>query len=263
MEMDSIIVRTIISLLFLFGVGKLNAQGKKFQVFDAILYEGKPNLEKYGLKKMFVLYEDEVISTNYRQSNTKAKNRRYIDFEKLRSKATHTYKKSYPVCIDVEFWNLYNENTREYALDQYINIIKSYRNIDSKNYISLFHYSSINKDLFDISNVVFPAYYTHSQNFKDWENMVRSSVTKMRKWGNKPIYAFIWPQYNQNDVLGPLSLTFIPHKEFRQQLELLYNLCDGIVIWTNKKDNKGNVIKFHKNMPWFKEVRNFIKEKNI
>ncbi|ULT28252.1 hypothetical protein KUH03_17655 [Sphingobacterium sp. E70] len=266
MEMDLIMVKLkncIVILLLSLPISGLCQQKKKFKVFDAILFLNKPNLSKYGFSKINVIYEDGIISTNYHEKDVKAFNRRFVDKSKILDKSRGSKNNIVPVCIDVEHWNVQDPKTKSQAIDKYVEILDTYRKIDSKNLVSVFHYGSISKDIYNSSNVVFPAYYSHSSNYNEWEAMVRNSVNAIRKMGNKPIYAFIWPQYNNVPSKHNLGFTFVDSATWRKQLELIYTLCDGAVIWTHYNDKDGNKIYFDKNMPWFKETLKFIKEKNI
>lgn len=254
-----------ITILVLLICGALTtwAQVKKnFKVFDAILYKGKPDLKRYGFSDINLIYEDGVISTNYHQKDQRANDRRFIDAVKVKKSAGSSKYSSVPVCLDVEHWNIQAPGNREYATEKYVDLINSYRAIDKKSLVSVFHYGSISQDIYDVSNVVYPAYYTHGSNPNVWEGMVRNSVKAMKKMGNKPIYAFVWPQYNPdpNDSLG---FQFLDTKVWRKELELIYELCDGVVIWTHYSDKNGKLIYFDKNMPWFIETQAFIKSKKI
>jgi len=268
MEMDLIMGKLKnynILLLFclLIPFKGLAQQKNNFKVFDAILFLNKPNLSKFGFSEINVIYEDGIISTNYHEKDVKAFNRRFVDKSKIQNKSKLSRNNRIPVCIDVEHWNVQDPKTKNLAVNKYVEILDNYRKIDSKNLVSVFHYGSISKDIYNSSNVVFPAYYSHSSNYSEWESMVRNSVNAIRKMGDKPIYAFIWPQYNNVPSKHNLGFTFVDNVTWRKQLELIYKLCDGAVIWTHYNDKDGNKIHFDKNMPWFKETLKFIKEKNI
>lgn len=264
MEIRSIRLLLIIVNFFgiiLLGFGQTNKKG--FKVFDAILYKNKPNLEKYGFSPIDVVYEDGVVSTNYHEKNVHARGRRYLDYSKISKAANISRNNNIPVCLDVEHWQIQVPKEREYATSKYKELIKSYRKIDSKNKVSVFHYGSISKEIYNVSTVIYPAYYTHSANQNEWESMVRNSVSAIRKMGNKPIYAFIWPQYNNVPSKHNLGFTFIDTDVWRKQLELIYELCDGVVIWTHYNDKNGSKINFSTQSPWFQETLSFMRSKGI
>lgn len=234
-----------------------------FKVYDAILYKNKPNLTDRGFNNINVIYEDGILSTNYKEENKRSRYWRFIDFPKLKKEAIKSNKQNIPVVLDIEHWKIEDPLDKEYATKQYYEIISNYRKIDTRNLISVFHYSSISQPLYNISNVIYPAYYTHSDNYQEWENMVRYSIRRMKKMGNKPIIAFIWPQYNEVPDRHDLGFKFVDREFWRKQLELIYKLCDGVVIWTHYKDHLGNKIEFSENMPWYIETLNFMNDYDI
>jgi hypothetical protein len=255
-----------IPLMLLASSGKAQTTSKKkFFVFNALLFKNTPDLSQYGFKKINLIYEDGVISTNYHVKDIKDNERRFIDYDKinkqsLKSKVT----KNIPTCLDVEHWNLYKKDNHSYAENKYTELIKSYRKIDKKSLVSVFHYGAISEKIYDASNVVYPCYYTHGENLNQWQAMVNNSIKSIKKNAKKnPIYAFIWPQYNPTPENPSLGYTFIDREMWRAELEALYKVCDGIVIWSHYRDEKGNEIYFDKNMPWFQETLEFMKSHNI
>ena len=146
----------------------------------------------------------------------------------------------------------------------YVNIIDSYRANDSKSLVSVFHYGVLSEKIFNASNVVYPCYYTHSKNRNEWESMAQNSISQIRAHNKKvPIYAFIWPQYNPEPKYQDLGYKFIEADFWKLQLETLYPLCDGVVIWSHYRDEKGETVYFDYNMPWFQETIKFIKSHHI
>lgn len=236
---------------------------RKFRVYNALLFKETPDLTRYGFSRFNIIYEDGVISTNYHVKDEKSEKRRFVDYEKIQKRASVSKKQRMPVCLDVEHWDLYNKETKEYATKQYVDLLAAYRKIDRKNLVSVFHYGSISQEIYDSSNIIYPAFYTHSEDMGEWEAMVRNSVRSNRARGSKPIYAFIWPQYNPVPKRHKLGYSFVEREKWKRQLELLYELCDGIVIWSHYRDEKGNDILFDLNMPWFQETVEFITRKKI
>jgi len=262
-------IKKIIALLGFLTLGYLvhgqDPIKKNFKVYNALLFKNTPDLTNYGFSKINMVYEDGVISTNYHVTDLKDTARRFIDYPKI-AKAASSAKASYmvPTCLDVEHWSLYDKKNYNYAVNKYVDLIKSYRKVDYNSLVSVFHYGSISQDIYNSSNVIYPCYYTHSSNINEWIAMVKNSILKIKKFGGKkPIYAFIWPQYNPEPGRNDLGYTFIDREMWKIQLETIYNLCDGVIIWSHYRDQNGNNIYFDVNMPWFQETLSFIKRHKI
>ena len=76
-------------------------------------------------------------------------------------------------------------------------------------------------------DVLFPSLYTFYNQPENWKVYAKGMIAEAKKY-NKPVYAFIWPQYHS----GSLGGTFIDGVYWRMQLEELYALgIDGVVIW--------------------------------
>ena len=76
-------------------------------------------------------------------------------------------------------------------------------------------------------DVLFPSLYTFYNQPEDWKVYAKGMIAEAKKY-NKPVYAFIWPQYHSGSFGG----SFIDGAYWRMQLEELYALgIDGVVIW--------------------------------
>lgn len=263
--------------LFLFYVTILGAfllpnniysQKKDFKIFNALSFKETPNLIEYGFSEINMIYEDDVITTNsnYKKGEFEW---RYIDHKKIlrESNKSKLNKKNVPTVLDVEYWGsrLYRSSTKKRAEDIFVQLLNEFRENDSKSMVSVFHYGVFSKRILDASNVVYPCFYTHSEDRKEWLNMVKYNLNKLRKMNNRnvPVYVFIWPQYNPVPSKHNLGFSFVDVDFWRLQLETLYPLCDGIVIWSHYRDAKGENIYFEESMPWFQETLKFMKKYNI
>ena len=238
---------------------------KDFKIFNALLFKNTPDLTKYGFKKINLIYEDGVISTNYHVKDPGAMKRRFIDSAKVLTQAKKSrLSPGIPTCLDVEHWPIANPAYQKYAITQYVDLIKQYRKNDNKSLVSVFHYGAISREIYDASNVIYPCYYTHDENPNVWIGMVNNSIVNIRKFGKKKlIYAFIWPQNNPQSNKPGFGYRFVDRKVWRMQLERLYQLVDGVVIWSHYNDENGKLIYFDTNMPWFQETLDFMADHHI
>lgn len=239
---------------------------KDFKVFNALLFKDIPNLNKYGFSEINMIYEDGVISTNYHRKKGDFA-WRFVDFKKIEERAVKSRENSQiPTVLDVEYWGhlLYNAKTKEQAEDLFLQLIRLYRANDPNSLVSVFHYGAISERIYNASNVVYPCYYTHGTNRNEWVAMVKNGIAAIKKRSKDlPIYVFIWPQYNPVPKKHNLGYKFVEPDFWRLQLETLYPLCDGVIIWSHYRDENGKEIYFNEKMPWFQETLKFIKKYNI
>lgn len=259
-QIYSIIVIVLLTII------TASAQKKDFKVFNALLFKDTPDLTEYGFSKINMIYEDGVVTTN--SSREKGDfTWRYIDSKKIQKEADKSkLNPSIPTVLDVEYWGhlLYKSKTKKEAEEVFLQLINSYNAIDNESLVSVFHYGAISRRIYDASNVVYPCYYTHSADHKEWINMVKSGLAKIKKRNKKvPIYVFIWPQYNPHPSKHDLGYKFVESDFWRLQLETLYPLCDGIVIWSHHRDENKKSIYFDYNMPWFQETLKFMEKYGI
>lgn len=252
----------ILGSFILFSIGYLLSQERKdFKIFNALLFKETPNLHEYGFSEINMIYEDGVISTNYRKEKGDFE-WRFVDFKKVLKESNKSKNSiNIPTVLDVEYWGnlLYNSKTKEKAENEFLQLIHLYRSNDPYSLVSVFHYGAISNRIYNASNVVYPCYYTHSKNRNTWVSMVKNGINQIKKRNKKmPVYVFIWPQYNPIPSKHDLGYKFVESDFWRLQLETLYPLCDGVIIWSHYRDEYGKDIYFSKDMPWFQETVKFI-----
>jgi hypothetical protein len=111
-------------------------------------------------------------------------------------------------------------------------------------------------------DIFMPSFYTYGSDIDSWKKMVKVAITQIREEDpSKPIFAFIWPQFYGARSKGRESYQggFLPTKMWREELETLYPITDGVIIWTTGM----GTTKFSTSMPWFRETLAFMKAHNI
>jgi len=256
----------VIYFLLLCAINAIAQNRKDFKVFNALLFKQTPDLSQYGFSKINIIYEDAVISTDYRKNKGDFR-WRFVDIEKVARESSRSKRnENVPTVLDVEYWGhmLYNAKTKKVAEDVFLQLIRLYRANDPNSLVSVFHYGAISEDIYNASNVVYPCYYTHGMNRDEWIAMVKNGIAAIKKRNkNLPIYVFIWPQYNPIPSKNDLGYKFVEPDFWRLQLETLYSMCDGVIIWSHYRDENGKNIYFNKNMPWFQETVKFMKKYGI
>jgi hypothetical protein len=104
-----------------------------------------------------------------------------------------------------------------------------------------------------LSDVLFPSLYTFYEDRSGWTKYAIAEIREARRFaGGKPVYVFLWPQY---EASGALANAFLPGDFWRMQLETASKYADGIVIWccTGRQtwDDKA---------PWWLETQGFTRQ---
>lgn len=254
----------------------LSTEKKEFEVFNAILYKNAPDLSLFGLNKIFLFYEDELLD-KHTSGNT-------INLTKIQKAAKSSYiDVNIPVCLDIESWDYSEVNKAKYT--KVINYFKKYNNKSKVGYFGVFpmdsphaeysykneirdkiimpNWHEINERTKNIGmkvDVFFPVFYTRFKDRETWIKIVKEKVAKIKEINKTAkIYGFIWPQYYTDDG----KYKFIEKDVWAEQLETLYQYCDGAVIWSHYIGPNGSPINFDYNMDWFITTIDFIKKYNI
>ena len=94
----------ILGSFILFSIGYLLSQERKdFKIFNALLFKETPNLHEYGFSEINMIYEDGVISTNYRKEKGDFE-WRFVDFKKVLKESNKSKNSiNIPTVLDVEY----------------------------------------------------------------------------------------------------------------------------------------------------------------
>jgi len=291
-----------IQLFFIFTFCFFNisySQSKNnFRVYDAVMIEDKPDLYKFGFSKINVIYEDSLLIVN----NKFPKNPNKRLFSETKFKKTEKLIDSrYPICVDIERWTLYPKDLNE-NIPKFHNVTykfkKKYPKVDFGYYgvlpfADLYIYdlvSKLKKDkhgrswlnqkgddwwgdwnylnnrLISISRnneIAFPSCYTRFKDKDVWLEATKIQINKIKELNPKiKIYAFVWPQYYAKGTTADEK--YIERDFWEFQLETLYKLCDGIVIWMPPFNSSNrSTINWDSNSDWLNSTKSFIKKYNI
>ena len=98
-------------------------------------------------------------------------------------------------------------------------------------------------------DVIFPSLYTHYMDPDGWELFARETLKEAKRYG-KPVYAFLWPEFHDNNKL--LGGRNVPPEFWRRQLEFCREHADGIVIWGGWQK------RWDENAGWWRETKLFM-----
>jgi len=252
---------------------------KPFVVFNSLHYQDTPDLTKDGLHNIRLIYENKLTTAPIFGIGERSFNASAITAAASLSKN----EPDTPVSMDIESWRLNSGGDKKY-----IDSIRTFRKASPHSKIGLYGfipfankllYQSIvtnnpklrsrwnsmqtqAKPVAEAVDIFMPSLYTWGKNIDAWKSTVKISIQQARSTNpNKPIYAYIWPQYYNNNQ--PYALQFIDARTWRIELDTLYQLVDGVIIWSSDKDADGKPIKFSKSMPWYVATVSFMKKHDI
>ncbi len=107
----------------------------------------------------------------------------------------------------------------------------------------------------------FPSLYTHYNRPSEWEAYSRKVVSRSREL-TRIVMPFVWPQYHPGSDKA-IGLSFMESKVWRNQLDLMHEIADGVVIWGGWRDRDGERLNWDAEAPWWKETLAFMREMGI
>lgn len=122
-------------------------------------------------------------------------------------------------------------------------------------------WQKLNRDLQPIADkvdVIMPSLYTFYKDPEGWRFYAEENIKEARKYG-KPVYVYLWPQYSPVSEALIGTAEYMSYDAWKQQLETVYELADGVIIWTPK----GTGHTWDTNAPWWRATQDFLEEKHI
>lgn len=218
--------------------------GPGFKVFDALLYQGKPDLSADGINSIKLIYGSAIWP---RGASTDI-----LPPEAHVRALARTMPADQIVVLDIEHWDLTDQH-----VDWLIQILTWFR--EEKPGIKIGYYSLLpernyvaavlgeNHDKYKAwhernqsapalrlafhVDCIFPSLYTFYEDQAGWVTYARANIAEARIYG-KPVYAFIWPQYHTSgakpaELRGtPISAAF-----WQKQMLTAGTNADGVVLW--------------------------------
>jgi hypothetical protein len=220
-----------------------SGNNRPFIVFDATLYKGKPNLMAFGLQPI-------IAGNNFWRPGHSTDN---VDDEGVRQEFGHYRNSNGLYYIDIEKWPILFASPAERAasinkLDRVLTLARStapklrigfYGVLPGTAYWPLVMRDARlqqwrdedSTDLMPLAqkvDAVFPSLYTYYDDIEGWKTYARMTLEETRRF-KKPVYAFLWPQFHDSNE--KIRGQYLPVGFWRAELELCYQMADGIVIW--------------------------------
>jgi len=275
---QSICLLIFIALLVSVKIVYAEQLPKKFPVYDALVYKNKPDLSKYGLSTIRLVYADELWNKLTKDGHLI---NAYIkpeepDPERI-AEVAKEFKPDMVVCIDIEHWSVKgNQKDTERSILKFNQVTSIVRNnspkvtfgyyggfpitewwtaIGGAGKMKFLEWQASNNKLTKIAenvDIVFPSLYAYYPDQKNWEKFAIEIIKESKKY-KKKVFVFLWPRYQLvGQVNGNDTGQYIPIDFWRMQLEVSKKYADGIVIWGGYREE------WDENAPWWIETRKFI-----
>ncbi len=254
------------------------ATAAAFQVFDGTLYRDKPDLTRYGIQPIEILY----VSRFWPDTRMTEEMTGLPDEATVRRVAREARAKQVPVVVDIEHWSLDGDDDEKRAnLAKYITVLQwmhdeapnthfgyfavvpmgayswALKDQDSAEY-RLWQAENLGRaDLAAQVDAVYPQLYTYYPDQKAWVRYAVANLREARRYG-KPVYAFLWPQYSERNK--QLGHQYLSSDFWRLQLETAARYADGIVIWGGWDSKQWGRAKWDESAPWWQVTREFMDE---
>jgi hypothetical protein len=175
------------------------------------------------------------------------------------------------VILDVEHWDLSDvgEATLERNIDRYVSMLETFRHELPNVRLGLYGMLPIRsywipvggdpaklrdwrlsnqrlRRLGDAVDVIFPSLYAFYDDIDGWLTYASANIAEARCY-QKPVFAFIWPQYHKSREL-------IGGAFWRLQLETIFKHADGMVVWSPAKGKQ----RWNPDAPWWLQTVDFL-----
>lgn len=224
-------------------------QGKCIRVFDGTAYVRKPDLSSRGIEKANIIEPDRYWPKGPDDDDLPDPRATQEWLRRIRAKQGL-------LILDVERWWLGGSNDADVreALRRYITIFDWLR--AAGYYDPMGYYGAMPnynpegfthpegspqralwrkendriQRLADRVDILFPSLYTYDGDTASWEKRAIATLQEAKRMAHgKPVYPFIWPQYE--GVKNPLGLHYMPRDQWARELEVISQNADGMVIW--------------------------------
>lgn len=260
--------RVLLCLLGLFSVTIFLFAQKKFELYDAMAFPGKPNLTSEGLLPVFLMYEAAITSVDF--DTDKA----VLDMDKINELAMLAA--VFPntmISTDIEEWfgdasvdqyemfsrfstlfDAFREKNPNVVIGNYgiapsslpvyryynsgkmeeTELLRNWRTNNSKRWKSI-----------EAADVITPVLYIAEPNIESWIRDLEITIEEIKSHNSdKKIIVYIWPQYYDKPD-SPYNREVIAPELWRQMLEAVYDNCDGAIIWSSNSDKEGNAVRWN------------------
>jgi hypothetical protein len=103
-------------------------------------------------------------------------------------------------------------------------------------------------------NTLYPSLYTFYTDQSGWVQYATANISEARRLAQgRPVIPFLWPQYHDSTSR---AYQFIDPTYWQLQLNTLYQLADGVVLWGGL--NSKGYLPWNNTAPWWIATQNFL-----
>ncbi len=241
----------------------------KFVVFDGTLYQGKPGSEQLGMKPITVLYQASMWPVKSDDPQT------VPSADVVRALALTANQSTGMAVVDIEQWQLTGDPaTTAQSIGKYQQTLQMFQQaapslqvgyysvapirdywspIDgtqSPNYLDWQKQNNTVAPIAQQANALFPSAYTFYTDQVGWKTYAIAQIAEARRIGpGKPVYLFLWPQYDNGQAQGG---DYLSDDYWKMELETAKKYADGVVIWGGWKQTWDN------NASWWLDTQQFM-----
>ncbi len=241
---------------------------KKFELYDALAYPGKPDLEGEGLLPLFLIYEAALTKPD--PDNPSRAIPDYMKIDLMAHKAEQFPKVM--VSTDIEDW--FSDSSLDAAAmsDRFrwlfaefrgknpdvvignyglapsaLCVYRFYDNGQTDEELLLQQWRNNNQKRWPSlsqADVCTPSVYIAQPDVDSWIRDLQITVAEIRKYEpEKKIIVYIWPQY-YNKPDSPYYKQFLSGEKWTQMLEAVYEHCDGAILWSTTTDDRDELVRW-------------------
>jgi hypothetical protein len=241
----------------------------RFVVFDGTLYKGKPSAEQTGMKPITVLYEASLWPGNSGDPQS------VPNADVVKALALQASQSTGIAVVDIEQWQVMGDSaTVAQSVDKYQETLQMFQQaapslllgyysvapirdywspIDgptSPNYLAWQQENNAVAPIAQQASALFPSAYTFYTDQAGWRKYAIAQVAEARRIApGKPVYLFLWPQYDSNGAQGG---DYLPDAYWQMELETAKQYADGVVIWGGWNQT------WDSNASWWLETQHFM-----
>ncbi|GEM_PF-143943 len=240
-------------------IGEAPSEGdpsKEFAIFDAMSYPGKPSLEPEGIMPVYLIYETHL-------TKPRADNPDRVDLDIDKVAVVAELSAEFPnvmVSTDVEDWwtldqyemsnrfsaifDKFREKNPSVTIGNYsigpsaLCVTRYYDAGKTDDGVLVANWRKRNETRWktlESADVAFPVAYIAEPNVDSWERDLKIATDEVRKYSDKKIYVYIWPQYYDKPD-SPHFRKFVSPEIWTRMLEAAYKYSDGVILWSSTKD---------------------------
>jgi hypothetical protein len=242
---------------------------RDFIVFDATLYKQKPDLTRYGLRPVSMVFK-------YMMWPAGRDGALLPDRDMVRGVALEVSKSTGIAVLDIEHWPLAGDSAVvEESIGKFKILIQWFKEaapsvkvgyygvapqrnywdaLQPQNSPKYLEWQKSNDRVASIArfaDMLFPSVYTFYEDQEGWSKYAVQQIREARRiGGGSPVYIFLWEEYHPS--VAKLAGTYLPPDYWRMELELARKYADGVVIWGGWSKT------WDESAPWWLETMAFL-----